>query len=225
MKNLMKKIREQDVGAIGVGAMIVFIAMVLVAGIAAAVLIQTANKLEIQAMQTGEQTKAEVATGIHILDIEGHYGRRMYLAVGYYNRIHNLTITVSPRAGSLDVDLSTTVVEISNSTLKCILTYAGTGDYVTAPANLGVFASAAFSLGAYEFGVIELEDADGSSSGTTPVINRGDKVMITVNLSKCFRGLEVRQDVWGQIIPEEGSPGFFAFRTPPSYTDVVYDLY
>ncbi|MFH1101675.1 MAG: flagellin, partial [Methanobacteriota archaeon] len=225
--------KRKDVGAIGVGAMIVFIAMVLVAGIAAAVLIQTANRLEIQAMQTGEQTKGEVATGLHVLDIEGQYGQRtMNLSdPGYdnltytYSRIHNLTITIAPRAGSLDVDLSTTVIEISNTTSKAILNYSGTTDYATSVANGGVFATSAFELAAYQFGVIELEDADGSSSGATPVINRGDKVMLTINLSACFWGLEERCDVWGQVIPEEGSPAFFAFRTPPAYTDTVYDLY
>ncbi|MFH1101676.1 MAG: flagellin [Methanobacteriota archaeon] len=227
-------LKRKDVGAIGVGAMIVFIAMVLVAGIAAAVLIQTANRLEIQAMQTGEQTKGEVATGLHVLDIEGQYGTRVMniggaiVSGGVWNnqsRIHNLTITVAPRAGSLDVDLATTVIEISNTSTKCILNYSGTNDYAATVSNSGVFATSAFSLYAYQFGVIELEDADGSSSGATPVINRGDKVMLTVNLSACFWGLEERCDVWGQVIPEEGSPAFFAFRTPASYTDTVYDLY
>jgi flagellin FlaB len=49
-------LRRKDVGSIGIGAMIVFIAMVLVAGIAASVLIQTSNRLEMQAMKTGQDT-------------------------------------------------------------------------------------------------------------------------------------------------------------------------
>jgi flagellin FlaB len=88
-----------------------------------------------------------------------------------------------------------------------------------------VFGTDSFDLRPDQFGVIELEDADSSCTSTSPVINRGDKVMLTVNLSACFFGLEERCDVWGMVIPEDGSPGIFGFRTPASYTDTVYDLY
>jgi flagellin FlaB len=137
-----------------------------------------------------------------------------------------MTITVGPRAGSLDVDLSTTVIEISNSSRKCILSYGGATKYAWKAANGGVFLTAnVYNVQPYQFGVIELEDADNSSTSSTPVLNRGDKVMLTINISACFFGLPVRTNVWGQIIPEEGSPGYFAFTTPASYTETVYDLY
>ena len=66
----------------GIGAMIVFISMVLVAGMAASVLIQTAGNLENQAMATGQETTTEVSTGIKITDIEGHKTLRWM----WYNR-------------------------------------------------------------------------------------------------------------------------------------------
>ena len=69
---MFKKLMKKDVGAIGIGAMIIFIAMVLVAGIAASVLVQTANRLETQAMETGAETTDEVSTGLRVVDIEGY---------------------------------------------------------------------------------------------------------------------------------------------------------
>ena len=54
MGHEFRRFWDEDAGAIGIGAMIVFIAMVLVAGIAASVFIQTADNLQIQAMVTGQ---------------------------------------------------------------------------------------------------------------------------------------------------------------------------
>ena len=244
---ICKILRRKDVGSIGIGAMIVFIAMVLVAGIAASVLVQTANRLENQAMTTGQDTTAEVATGIRVVDIEGYkslrhmkynrtteapfaidgvVGNNSVEFLGHFNytRLHNMSITVAPRAGSMDVDLEQTVIEISNSTAKCILAYSS-GDFQSSVDTDGVFGTDAFNLRPDQFGVIELEDADDSCTSTSAVINRGDKVMLTVNLSACFFGLQERCDVWGMVIPEDGSPGIFGFRTPASFTDTVYDLY
>ena len=58
--------------SIGIGSMIIFIAIILVAGIAASVIIQTMNSMEQQAMKTGEETTEEVSTGISIFDIKGY---------------------------------------------------------------------------------------------------------------------------------------------------------
>jgi flagellin FlaB len=228
-------VKRKDVGAIGIGAMIVFIAMVLVAGIAASVLVQTANRLEIQAMTTGEETTAEVATGLRVVDIEGQKASRYINRSGTFtwrnNTLHNMTITIAPRAGSNDIDLSKTILEISNSTVKCILNYTSDAGnrFAAQPAAAGVFSTtdtgSVFDNPANAFSIIELEDADSSCSETTPVINRGDKVMLCVNLTACFQSLSTRTDVWGMVIPEEGSSGMFSFRTPASYTDTVYDLY
>ncbi|MCX6662313.1 MAG: flagellin, partial [Euryarchaeota archaeon] len=203
-----------DLGDMGIGAMIVFIAMVLVAGIAASVLIQTANRLEIQAMQTGQQTTEEVATGIGIEDITGE-------VVG--GTIENVTICVSARSGSDDIDLSNTVVELSDSTNKYLLTY-NTTLMCNVPAATGVFDTAAFSTDA-SFSIIVLEDADSSCVDTNPVINRGDHVLLAISSDALFAGLAERTDIWGMVIPESGASGVFAFRTPASYPDTVYDLY
>jgi flagellin FlaB len=204
----------------GIGAMIVFIAMVLVAGIAASVLVQTANKLEIQAMTTGDQTINQVATGLKVSSITGHKTGTA-LDLGY--------ITVEPRAGAGDVDLSKSYIEISNSVQKCVLTYGG--EYSSRSQIGGDMFSpggtAFTALGAKDFGVMVLEDADGSVTDTTPAVNLGDKVALTFDATACFgAGLDVRIDVWGLVQPEEGSAGAFAFTTPASFAGgTVFSLY
>ncbi len=213
-------LKEDDLGDMGIGAMIVFIAMVLVAGIAASVLIQTANRLEIQAMQTGQETTEEVSTGIGIEDITGQEGN----FVGWTNgSILNITICVSARSGSKDIDLSNTVVELSDSSNKYLILY-NTTLQCNPPAATGVFDTTAFATDA-SFSIIVLEDADGSCVDATPVINRGDHVLLAISTGALFGGLSERTDIWGMVIPESGAPGVFAFRTPASYPDTIYDLY
>jgi Kef-type K+ transport system membrane component KefB len=64
--NIRTRLKRYQSGALGIGAMIVFIAMVLVAGIAAYVILSTSSQLELKSSTTGSQTLKEVSTGIKI---------------------------------------------------------------------------------------------------------------------------------------------------------------
>ena len=68
MRNLSKK------AEMGMGTLIIFIAMILVAAIAAAVLISTTSSLQNQALATGSATEQEVGTSLNIVEIYGEDG-------------------------------------------------------------------------------------------------------------------------------------------------------
>ena len=60
--------QEEDTwGAIGIGAMIVFISLILVAAVASAVIIQTAEKLQQNAQNTGDQTSDELSGKLSVM--------------------------------------------------------------------------------------------------------------------------------------------------------------
>ena len=61
-----KDFENDEIGSIGIGAMIVFIALILVAAVASAVIIQTGEKLQQNAQQTGSDTQQEISGKITV---------------------------------------------------------------------------------------------------------------------------------------------------------------
>ena len=222
VKISMREMVVNKNASIGIGSMVIFIAMVLVAGIAASVIIQTMNSMEQQAMKAGRETTEEVSTGISVFDIKG------YVPDG--GNIDNMTITVRPRAGSADIDLGQVFIELANTDYKVIMTYDTAGSNNWNDSGTGVydiFGVDCFPVAANRFGILVLEDADGSCIETTPVINRGDKVLLCIDTTQSFSatgGINGRTDIWGIVCPEQGSPGVILFITPSSYSNNIYIL-
>ncbi len=232
MNKICKIFKENDVGAIGIGAMIVFIAMILVAGIAASVLIQTSSTIELQAMNTGAQTTREVSSGIQVYDIEGKIN---VTSNGTKYDMKYLAIGVKARAGAGGMDLNNTFVMISDGSQKALLRYGGYDDsdlYNASPSGdlFAILNSSSWNKTNREtFAIAVMQDYDGSIKQASPTLNRGDKAIILIRCSSLINGtfgreIPERTNVVGQVIPEVGSPGVIKFTTPMSYFDLIYDL-
>jgi len=61
--------RDRDSGSIGIGAMIVFIALILVAAVASTIIIKTAEELQQNAESTSQDTRDQISGKISISDI------------------------------------------------------------------------------------------------------------------------------------------------------------
>ncbi|GAB7092383.1 flagellin [Halorubrum luteum] len=101
---------EEERGQVGIGTLIVFIAMVLVAAIAAGVLINTAGFLQTQAEATGEESTAQVSER---LDVVSQSGVIADDAAGSGEKgIGTLEFVVASAAGANNVDLDEVTVEL-----------------------------------------------------------------------------------------------------------------
>jgi len=113
---------DNDRGQVGIGTLIVFIAMVLVAAIAAGVLINTAGLLQSQAEATGEESSDQVTDRVQVSSVAGiaveapdtnidnddnnNFNQEIEDSIN----IIELTTLRSPGAG--DIDLTNAIVEV-----------------------------------------------------------------------------------------------------------------
>ncbi|PAU83608.1 flagellin [Halorubrum salipaludis] len=98
---------DDERGQVGIGTLIVFIAMVLVAAIAAGVLINTAGFLQTQAEATGEESTSQVSDRVQIVSQSGN--------VTDSQEVDKLQIILAKAPGAGNIDLNETSVELIGS--------------------------------------------------------------------------------------------------------------
>ena len=61
--------RRETEGSIGIGAMIVFIALILVAAVASTIIIKTAEELQQNAESTSDDTRKQISGKVSVVDV------------------------------------------------------------------------------------------------------------------------------------------------------------
>ena len=100
---------DDDRGQVGIGTLIVFIAMVLVAAIAAGVLINTAGFLQSSAEETGQQSSSQVTDRLQVVGTVG-------TSIDDTPAVGTVQVTVKQAPGADSIDLETTIAQwVDNS--------------------------------------------------------------------------------------------------------------
>ena len=167
---------DKDRGQVGIGTLIVFIAMVLVAAIAAGVLINTAGLLQSQAEATGEESAEQVSDRVQVSTVVGtadSLSEDNFDSASEQVRINTVELTVLRSPGANDINLENSIIEVFANGESATLTYDETADGF-ADTSEDITAG---DLGDEEFGVDKIQGDD-----TATLSDASDRAKLVFNL-------------------------------------------
>ncbi len=185
-----RSVPRDDQAEVGVGTLIVFIAMVLVAAVAAAVLISTSGSLQQRAEATGREATAEVASNLRVIAVYGHRNNTAPTV-----DLYNVTVNTELAAGSTPLDFANVIIRFTDGTIVRAYTHQ---------------TAAITSTSGAKFNTNWIR-----GTGTNSVMKAGDLVEIKLNMVNDEIG--ERTDFELMIIPEVGAPVPLTLRTPSTY--------
>lgn len=230
-----KTLKKDETGLVGIGTLIVFIAMVLIAAVAASVLIQTSETLQQRARSVGMETIREVSAGLTITDVTGYTNENK-------TKINYMAIMIRPRSGSKDIDLSLCTLTTQYEDLRVLklntslVTAVNTDNksLFDTPISAGSNYTVLSKLTNTTFGAIAIHDPDNTIT-TTNGLNSGDRLYIIINLSAVIgggnntwwndTGLPPRKTITGSMQPETGANAVYDITTPAVYATRIIDLW
>jgi len=189
---------DDDRGQVGIGTLIIFIALVLVAAVAAGVLVQTSGLLQAQAESTGEDAQSEVGNQISVVSATGSVDTSN-------DNVEQVDLVVKKSAGSDPIDLSQATIEYTSGSASQTLTHA-TGD-----------------ADATHFGTNPI-----SISGDNDVMsNNGDRVTVTIDTEgiegdTASDGLAAGEEATLRIVDQSGATTIYGVNVPDSLGDREY---
>lgn len=193
----MNKIIKNESADVGIGTLIVFIAMVLVAAVAAAVLIQTSGILQEKAQSTGKEATSEVSSNLKVVSVVGTDWNTS-------DSIDVLSISVALSAGGSDIDMAQAIVKYLDDT--SVTTHSLLDGFTQDSANSSIY--------------FEYDEIRSTSGVNNDVLSSGDLGVITLYLNGTTgsnQELATRGDSTVIIMPEKGTPVVKELSAPPTF--------
>jgi archaeal flagellin FlaB len=202
MKANQKFLTDNERGDIGVGTLIIFIAMVLVAAVAATVLIYTTGALQQKATKTSKEATQQISSNIVVEQVLGDRGESSNQS------INDLLIRLKPDVGTTSIDLRQVIVTIMDSTKRYDLNYSS-DTYNSSNSSNSTNTT---------YTAIAVRDEDSSFTNTTPVLNSGDLIEIQVS-ANAIQGIVLapRKTFWLSLNQELGQAVNLEIATPNSF--------
>jgi len=191
--------RKSGKGMMGIGALIIFIAIILIAAVAASVLITTGGSLQQKALITGTQTEEAIASGIEAMTVVASDASSTDPS-GSPHRVGDFKVMVRLQSGSQGLNLNNTIITVDTETSSTSLTYNQ-----TIPAD-GTTDSTSRYI------VYYVQKGTNQENG---YLNRGDVAKIIFHLSP---EISENQLVRIKMIPRVGTYTQIEFYTPDSMT-------
>ena len=188
----MKTIIKNEHAQAGVGTLIIFIAMVLVAAVAAAVLIQTSGVMQSKSTSTTKEAAAAIGENIGMEAVDG------YKTLTSSTNLSYLNITIKVAAGGSDIDLTKVLLKVNGQNYN----FTGDTNATTVPGN---------SFWVYSLREATTGASDISSSGTnsyaasSSTLKPGGLARIDVNVGGLSPSLTARSTITLALTPEKGT--------------------
>lgn len=190
----LKKIKNNDSGDVGVGTLIIFIAMVLVAAVAATVLIYTTGALQQKATKTSKEATQQISSNIIVEQV---LGDRITTSNA---DIKSLVVKIKPDVGTTSIDLKQVIVNVMDDSNRYDLNYTNG------------------SVNGTQFNATAVRDEDDSFSAGTPVLNSGDLIEINIPQEAISSiTLGTRKTFWLSLNQEVGATVNLEITTPNSF--------
>lgn len=190
-------------GLMGVGTLIIFIAIILIAAVASSVLITTGGSLQQKALVTGVQTEESVASGVEAISL-------MATDASENHSVQHFELLIRMQSGSEPINLNNSVITVDTTD-----TYQNLDYNTTIDKNL----FSALSSGTHHFIVQYVKQGPDNENG---YLNRGDVVKLKFNT---ISTISENQKLRIRFIPRVGQMTQIDVMTPDVMSDQRVQLW